>query len=517
MRHPRPKLAARIATLSLALALGGCGGKVSRFHPALPAVPEGLTAAAGTRQVSLAWFKAADARVYDVYLSTSSRISGVAASKVASIATTSLTLTALEGGTPYYFYVTARNLTGESAPSNEVSATPAAATTYAQGDATGTWRFNVLAAGAAPGWARGTLQVNDAGAVSFVDYQDGVGATAAPPGFMPNLLVGPEGEVRDASGAPAFTGLLGGNKRFVVATASFGGTRSLAVLLRHDPARSFEAGAGAGTDISGFGGAAGARRVIYDQITSGNAPQEWEFAAGQIGQTPQIQYSSGSGGAIALPYLAPSNPPKPDWKDTTFAIDAAGVVTETVAAPGVSVQPVFLLTQGYMSDDRALIVGVGLRPSPSPPAGFSASGRYALRIYHVTNVNSSSSAADTITGVTADLAGSWRFRKLVVGLGALPAESALTATGTLSIDTAGAATFSSYADDLGGSAPSGFTLTMLSPDLGTTPAGAVTQYWGSVVNAADPTLHGKLSYGKDLLVLTRSEATGGSSFLIALR
>jgi hypothetical protein len=502
-------------------ALGACGGSPSRYDPGQPAPPTSLRATPGDGQVTLAWDRVGNASAYSVYFSTAPGVSSAAGTKGPVVAATSTAVTALANGTRHYFVVTAINSRGESVVSNEVAAAPLAPRPFSQADLAGTWRFAVLSAGASAGWARGTIAVDDLGRVvlqgagASLPYADSAGNSLPDgPGLFPILLVdGATGQVRNAEDPAASTldATLGAtNRNVIVGTASSAGTESIAILLKHDPAVTFAAGSGSGTDISGWGGGGtggGARKVVYDQISTGAAPQEWEFAAGQIGQSSSIQYAT-AGGAVALPYLAPSNPPRPTDKTTAFAIDANGVVTETLTGVSTDTRPVFLLDQGFMSDDRTLLVGVGLSPNPSAPAETIAVGRHVLRVYHVTNASSTTSSADTTTGVQADLAGTWAFRTLTV------ATDIRSASGTIDIDAAGAVTFSSYSDGAGGTAPPGFGMTMLPDSLGLPGS---TQFWGTLADSLDPTLHGKLSYDKDLFVVTRTEATGSSSFTIGLR
>jgi hypothetical protein len=99
--------------------------------------------------------------------------------------------------------------------------------------------------------------------------------------------------------------------------------------------------------------------------------------------------------------------------------------------------------------------------------------------------------------------------------------SALTASGALTVDAGGAASFSAYTDSAGGSAPAAFTFTMLPPDMNlnglTSGRNDIDQFWGALANASDTTLNGKLSYNKDLFVFTRTESAGAQSFTIAVK
>lgn len=89
-----------------------------------PTVPSGLTATAGNAQVSLGWNASAGATSYHVKRSTTS---GGPYTQVAAPAANSDTDSGLTNGTTYFYVVSAVNSAGESANSQEVSATPAMA------------------------------------------------------------------------------------------------------------------------------------------------------------------------------------------------------------------------------------------------------------------------------------------------------------------------------------------------------------------------------------------------------
>jgi len=86
-----------------------------------PAAPTGLTATGTSGQVALTWNAVAGAIGYKVYRSTSSGTETLLASPVT---TTSYTDTTVTNGTTYFYEVTAFDNAGESAKSNEASATP---------------------------------------------------------------------------------------------------------------------------------------------------------------------------------------------------------------------------------------------------------------------------------------------------------------------------------------------------------------------------------------------------------
>ena len=98
---------------------------------AVPAAPTALTATAGIRQVVLAWAASTGAASYNVYRS---QTSGSGYVKVGVSTGVSYTDAGLTNGTKYFYVVTAVSSAGESALSNEASATPAAAVaTFAAG------------------------------------------------------------------------------------------------------------------------------------------------------------------------------------------------------------------------------------------------------------------------------------------------------------------------------------------------------------------------------------------------
>lgn len=92
-----------------------------------PAAPVGLTATAGTAQVSLSWTASSGAASYNVYRSTTAGGEGTTAIATG-ITSTTYVNTGLTNGTTYFYKVAAVNASGTSSQSNEASATPAAST-----------------------------------------------------------------------------------------------------------------------------------------------------------------------------------------------------------------------------------------------------------------------------------------------------------------------------------------------------------------------------------------------------
>ncbi len=107
----------------------GNSSQVSGMPGTIPAVPTGLTATAGSQQVSLTWSASAAATSYSVKRGTAT---GGPYTTVASPSGTSDTDTGLTNGTTYFYVVTAVNAIGQSGNSNEASATPAGTGTSIQ-------------------------------------------------------------------------------------------------------------------------------------------------------------------------------------------------------------------------------------------------------------------------------------------------------------------------------------------------------------------------------------------------
>jgi fibronectin type 3 domain-containing protein len=91
-----------------------------------PPAPTNLSATAGNAQVSLSWTASTSATSYNVKRSSTS---GGPYSQIATASGTSYSDTGLTNGTTYYYVVSAVNSAGESANSNQASATPTASTT----------------------------------------------------------------------------------------------------------------------------------------------------------------------------------------------------------------------------------------------------------------------------------------------------------------------------------------------------------------------------------------------------
>ena len=87
-----------------------------------PSAPSGVTAIAGSSQVSISWSSVSDATSYNIYWSTTTGVTKTTGTKITG-ATSSYTHSGLTNGTPHYYVVTAVNSYGESSESSQVSAT----------------------------------------------------------------------------------------------------------------------------------------------------------------------------------------------------------------------------------------------------------------------------------------------------------------------------------------------------------------------------------------------------------
>jgi len=99
----------------------GCSCNESKNHP--PQAPTNLTATAGNSVVTLNWQASDGATGYNIYMGNPDCTS---LTKVASTSRTSYRVTGLTNGTQYCFVVRAYNADGESANSNQATATPVA-------------------------------------------------------------------------------------------------------------------------------------------------------------------------------------------------------------------------------------------------------------------------------------------------------------------------------------------------------------------------------------------------------
>ena len=471
------RYAVLLGAMILCLLVGACGDSSPwHYNPGIPAKPVALAASTGDGQVSLNWTPAANAAGYYIYYATSPGAAVGAGTKILTTAASSTIVTGLTNDVTYYFAITAVNASGESAPSDQVNIAPTPSGPFQQGNLQGTWRFNALVSGAGAGWMRGTADIDNSGNVAVTSFLDSSGNVTAPIDLFTTMTILPDGTVLQSGAAAGFQGSLASNlnKDTLVGVAGTAAGSSRLMVLQKQVAGTLYSS----SDIKGTGKAvAGPLSFVYHQLSSG-ANQEWEYASGQIGQDQSATYLS-----INAP--TPRQLPGAGSKSTSFAITADGTVTET-ATPGVLPQPAAVIGHGFMSADKMTIVGTMT----------DVNGAFLLRIIQL--IHPPSTALTSSSYPLASLKGSYSLHTLTGGA------NPFWAYGGLVVDPVGNVTFSSYLNSFAGStAPAPFTLAM--------------DQQGSLTNVADPTYNGKLSYLADMMVSTRTDATGGSTLDIALK
>lgn len=95
-----------------------------------PTAPTALSTTPGNNKVDLSWMDVPGAASYNIYWANAPGVTPAAVNKIAGITSAAYQHTGLVNGSTYYYVVTAVNMYGESAPSIELSATPAANTLY---------------------------------------------------------------------------------------------------------------------------------------------------------------------------------------------------------------------------------------------------------------------------------------------------------------------------------------------------------------------------------------------------
>ena len=103
--------------------MNSCGSKSSGSKGNPPSAPTDVVAVAGRAQVTVKWGSVLSATSYNIYWSSSSGVTKGNGTKITGV-TSEYTIAGLENGVTYYCIVTALNTYGESAASNQASATP---------------------------------------------------------------------------------------------------------------------------------------------------------------------------------------------------------------------------------------------------------------------------------------------------------------------------------------------------------------------------------------------------------
>ena len=419
-----------------------------------PAAPSLTSATAGNTQVTLAWGAVAGATSYNVYRGTASGVTKATGTKFAGV-TSPYDATGLVNGTPYFFIVTAQGAGGESAESNERSATPTApAGAFSQADLTGTWKVNMLSTSSDNtdnGWTRATGTVDGSGnvTVSSVENSDG-SVTGPPPGTLQWTI--------DGSGVVSESGVSGGdnvhmtmtsNKNFIAGTDGGFGRHVLRVIQKVVPGTVYS-----NADLAN-------KSFAIHQLMVGSNNQ-WGRQDG----------TTDAGGMISLANdWSPNGDSGPQANAGTFSVDGSGTVT-------IDTLPGF---KAFLSADKKTIVGVNTETDG--PNTF-----YSLLLFQISGQ----------TYAAADLVGTSSGHTL--GVGNANFWSHYTATGA----AGGGITFSSWVDSSGGTAPSTVTASIST-------SGTVT--------LSDPSFqfHGTMSFDKKFTVITQTNGVGVYSLSIMTR
>ncbi|MGB5196638.1 MAG: fibronectin type III domain-containing protein [Candidatus Deferrimicrobium sp.] len=410
-----------------------------------PAAPSLTSATAGNAQVTLVWGAVTTATSYNVYHGTASGVTKVSGIKAAGV-TSPYAVTGLTNGTPYFFIVTAQGAGGESAASNERSATPTApAAAFSQADLTGTWKINMLRTSSdntENGWLRATGTANASGSITVSSFEDSTGDTTLPPAGSLQWTI-------DGSGVVSESGVNGNDNVHMTMTSN----------------KNF---------IAGTGGSFNHELRVIQKVVSGTSYSNADLASKSfvihglmVGADNTWSWQDGTTDASRMVNLAndwsPNGDNGPQANAGTISVDGTGTVT-------IDTMPGF---KGFLSADKKTIVGTSTETDG--PNTF-----YSLLLFQISGQ----------TFAAADLVGTSSGHMLGVGNANFWAR--YTATGA----AGGGIAFSSYLDSSGGTtAPSAVTASITS-------AGTVT--------LSDPSFqfHGTMSFDKKFTVVTQTNGPG---------
>ena len=177
--------------------------------------------------MTLVWGAVAGATSYNVYRGTAAGVTKATGTKSAGV-TSPYDATGLANGTPYFFIVTAQGAGGESAASNERSATPTApAAAFSQADLTGTWKVILLSSSSdntADGWDRITGTADASGNLNVTSIEESNGNTTLPPAGTIQFTINGSGVVSESgvNGGDNVHMTMTSNKNFIAGTAGNG-------------------------------------------------------------------------------------------------------------------------------------------------------------------------------------------------------------------------------------------------------------------------------------------------------
>jgi hypothetical protein len=418
-----------------------------------PAAPSLTSATAGNAQVTLAWGAVTGATSYNVYHGTATGVTKATGIKSSGV-TSPYAVTGLTNGTPYFFIVTSQGAGGESAASNERSATPTApAGAFSQADLTGTWKVNILSTSSdntENGWLRATGTVSASGSVTVSSFEDSTGDTTLPAAGSLQWTIDGSGVVSESgvNGNDNVHMTMTSNKNFIAGTGgSF--NHELRVFQKVVPGTAYS-----NADLAN-------KSFVIHQLMVGSNNQ-WGWQGGTTDASGMISLSND---------WSPNGDNGPQPNAGTFSVGSTGTVT-------IDTLPGF---EGFLSADKKTIVGTSTETDG--PDTF-----YSLLIFQISGQ----------TYAAADLVGASSGHTL--GVGNANFWSHYTATGA----AGGGIAFSSWVDSSGGTAPSAVTASISS-------SGTVT------LSDPSFQFHGMMSFDKKFTVITQTNGVGVYSLSIMTR
>ena len=421
-----------------------------------PDAPSLTSATAGNAKVTLAWGAVVGATSYNVYYGTATGVTKASGTPINGVTSSPYDVTGLTNGTPYFFIVTAQGTGGESAASNERSATPTAPLgAFSQADLTGTWKVNMLGTssdGTGNGWVRVTGTADASGSITVSSFEDSSGDTTLPPAGTMQWTIDGSGVVSE-SGVNADDNVhmtMTSNKNFIAGTGGSGGKNTIRVIQKVVPGTVYS-----NADL------ASKSFVIHGLMVGADNTWSWQDGTTDASGMASLSNDWGPGGDQG-----------PQANAGTISVDGSGTVT-------IDTLPGF---QGFLSADKKTIVGAFTETD-------FGDTWYQLMIIQVSGQ----------TYAAGDLVGTSSGHML--GVGNANFWSHYTATGA----AGGGITFSSYVDSSGGT---------------TAPSDVIASITSSgTVTLSDPSFqfHGTMSFDKKFTVFTQTNGAGVYSLSVMTR
>ena len=418
-----------------------------------PAAPSLTSATAGNAKVTLVWGTVTGATSYNVYYGTATGVTKATGTPVNGV-TSPYDVTGLTNGTPYFFIVTAVGAGGESAASNQRSATPTApAGAFSQADLTGTWKVIMLRTSSdntENGWLRATGTADASGSLTVSSFEDSTGGTTPPPAGSLQWTI-------DGNGVVSESGVNGGdnvhmtmtsNKNFIAGTGGFF-HHELRVAQKVVPGTSYS-----NADLAN-------KSFVIHQLMVGSNNQ-WGWQDGTTDASGMISLAND---------WSPNGNNGPQPNAGTFSVDGTGNVT-------IDTLPGF---KGFLSADKKTIVGTSTETDG--PNTF-----YSLLLFQISGQ----------TYAASDLVGTSSGHQLGVG-----SENFWT-HGPFTVASGGGFTGSPWVDSSGGTSA-------ISGTASITSSGTVT------LSDPSLQFHGTMSFDKKFIVDTHTSGPGSYSMMIMTR